>query len=54
LRKKRLRPSGFTIITLFWATTPYKKGDEAQQMFFEDLVLYICKGDRPFSTYKNV
>jgi len=54
LGKKRLRPSGFTIITLFWAITPDKKSDEAQQFFCEDLVFYICMGYRPFSTYKNV
>jgi hypothetical protein len=28
--------------------------DETQHNFFEDLMLYICKGYRPLSTCKNV
>ncbi len=54
LWKKRVRPSGSAIITFFWATIPYKKSDETQYNFFEDLVFYICKGYRSLSTCENV
>jgi hypothetical protein len=30
-----------------------KISDEAQQQFFEDLVLYICKGYKALSTFEN-
>jgi len=40
--KKRVGPTKVAITTYFDLTIPYKNGDEAQQMFLEDLVLYIC------------
>ncbi len=39
---------------LFWDHAPYKKIDEAQQMFIEDIMFYICKGYWAFSTIKNI
>jgi hypothetical protein len=41
--KKRTRPFSFVITTYLGSTIPLKKKNEAQQMFIEDLVLYICK-----------
>jgi hypothetical protein len=38
---------------LFWDHTPYKKIDEVQQMFIEDIMFYICKGYWAFSTIRN-
>ncbi len=54
LRKKRFGPSGRAITSFFGATNLYKKGDDAYQNFFEDLMLYICKGYKPFSTCENM
>jgi hypothetical protein len=34
----------YAIISFFGATKPYKKTNEQQQQFLEDLALYICKG----------
>jgi hypothetical protein len=31
-----------------------KHGDETQQQFLEDLVLYICKRYKPLSTFENI
>ncbi len=42
-RKKKIRPFNFVITTYFGSTNPFKKIDEAQQMFTKDLVLYIYK-----------
>ncbi len=33
---------------------PYKHGDEVQQQFLEDSVLYICKRYKNLSTCKNI
>jgi hypothetical protein len=52
--KKITTPSAFVITSFFGATNPYKKIDEHQQQFLEDLVLYICKGYKPLSTCENV
>jgi hypothetical protein len=41
--KRRIGPFNITIIIYFGSINPYKKIDEAQQMFSEDIVLYICK-----------
>jgi hypothetical protein len=41
--KKKTRPFSSIITTYFGSTNPFKKINEAQQMFIEDLVLYICK-----------
>jgi hypothetical protein len=41
--KKMTRPFSSIITTYFGSTNPFKKINEAQQMFIEDLVLYICK-----------
>jgi len=38
----------------FGLRNPYKHGDEKQQPFLEDLVLYICKGYKPLSTFENI
>jgi hypothetical protein len=38
----------------FGSKNPYKHGDEAQQLFLEDLVLYICKKYKPLSTFENI
>lgn len=53
-RKKRKGPTICAITEVFSASNPYKKGDEQQQMFLEDLVLYIAKDYRPLSTMENV
>jgi hypothetical protein len=42
------------ITAFFGSTNLYKFGDEAQQIFVEDLVLYIYKGYMPLSTCENV
>jgi hypothetical protein len=42
-RKKRTRPFSYVITIYFASTNPFKKIDEAQQIFIEDLVLYVCK-----------
>jgi preprotein translocase subunit SecB len=34
--------------------TPYKKQDETQKLFLEDLVLLMAKGFFPLSTCENV
>jgi hypothetical protein len=41
--KKRTRPFSSITTIYFGSTNPFKKINEAQQMFIEDLVLYICK-----------
>jgi hypothetical protein len=43
-----------TIIAYFGSTNLYKNGDEAQQMFLEDLVLCIRKGYMPLLSCKNI
>jgi hypothetical protein len=52
--RKNQTSSTFVITSFFGATNPYKKIDEQQQQFIEDLVLYICKGYKPLSTWENV
>jgi len=42
-RKKRTSPFSSTITTYLGSTNPYKKNEEAQLMFIEDMMLYICK-----------
>jgi hypothetical protein len=54
LGKKWSEPFGCVIISYFSAINPYKKFDEAQHQFFEDLVLYIFKGYKPLSTCDNI
>jgi hypothetical protein len=41
--KKRTRPFSFVITTYFGSINPFKKADEAQQMFNEDLVFTFVK-----------
>jgi hypothetical protein len=52
--KKWFGPSKCVITPYFGVTSPYKKSDEAQQQFLEDLVLYTCKGYKPLSTCDNI
>jgi len=52
--KKQSRPSGCVITSYFGATNPYKKFDEAQQQFLEDLILYTYEGYKPLSTCDNI
>ncbi len=52
--KKRSRPFGCAITSYFGVTNHYKKSNEAQQQFLEDLVLYTCKGYKPLSTCDNI
>jgi hypothetical protein len=52
--KKRVETIAFAIISFFGSTNLYKNVNEAQQRFIEDLVLYICKGYKPFSTCENI
>jgi hypothetical protein len=52
--KKRVGAIGFVIISFFGSTNMYKNVNEAQQRFIEDLVLYIYKGYKPFSTCENI
>jgi len=47
-------PFSFAITTCFGSTNPYKKNDKTQQMFFEDLMFYIHKGCKAFSTIENI
>jgi hypothetical protein len=42
--RKGLGQQRLLLTKYFHLTISYKNGDEAQQMFLEDLVLYICKG----------
>ncbi len=39
---------------IFCCTNPYKKSNEAQQQFLDNLVLSTCKGYMPFSTCENI
>ncbi len=43
-----------TIIAYFGLTNLYKNGDEAQQMFLENLLLCICKGCMVLLSCKNI
>ncbi len=52
--KKGGRPPNFAIIAYFGFPNLYKKTNEAQQIFIEDLVLYICKCYLTFLTTKNI
>lgn len=52
-RKKVDGPFSFVITKYFGSTNLYKNNDEVWQIFIKDLVLYICKGYRAFSTIKN-
>jgi len=45
---------GSVITTFFASINLYKHGDEAQQWFLKDLVLYIYKGYKPLSTCENI
>lgn len=45
---------GSVITTFFASLNPYKHGDETQQWFLKDLVLYIYKGYKPLSTCENI
>jgi hypothetical protein len=47
--KKWSRPFGCVITSYFGATNLYKKFNETQQQFLEDLILYTCKGCKPLS-----
>ncbi|KAJ7552447.1 hypothetical protein O6H91_06G055400 [Diphasiastrum complanatum] len=52
--KKRNLPSSSAITSFYGSSTPYKKEDDQQQCFLEDLVLYIVKGYRPLSSVENI
>jgi len=52
--KKMIGPFNITIIIYFWSINPYQKIDEAQQMFSEDIVLYICKAYWLISIVENI
>jgi hypothetical protein len=54
LTKKRSKITPSVIFAFFGSTTPYKKQDEAQKLFLEDLVLLTTKGLFPLSTCQNV
>jgi hypothetical protein len=53
-RKKVDGPFGFVIAKYFGSTNPYKNNDGVWQIFIKDLMLYICKGYKAFSTIKNI
>jgi hypothetical protein len=42
--KKKIRTSNYVITIYVGSTNLYKMTNEAQKMFIEDLVLYICNG----------
>jgi hypothetical protein len=44
LKTKWFGLTSCAIMTYFGATNPYKKFDESQQQFLENLVMYIYKG----------
>lgn len=52
--KKVDGPFSFVITKYFGSANPYKNNDEVWQIFIKDLVFYICKGYRAFSTIKNI
>ncbi len=54
LGKKRIGPSSCVIIDFFAAIYMYKKFDEHQQQFLEDLVICTYKGDMFFSSCENI
>jgi len=43
-----------TIFTFLGNKTPYKKQNEVQKLFLEDLVLLIAKGFFPLSSCENI
>lgn len=43
-----------SIVNFFNSRMPYKNSDLAQELFFEDLILYITQGYQPLSSTKNV
>jgi hypothetical protein len=53
-RKKRYRQNEYAIMTFCFVTNLYKKGSKAQQQFFEDPMLYICKGYMALSICENI
>jgi hypothetical protein len=52
--KKWSRPFGCVITSYIGATNLFKKFNEAQQQFLENLILYTCKGYMPLSTCDNI
>jgi len=54
LGKKKIGPSSFAIINFFGAINLYKKFDEHQQQFLEDLVIYTYKVYKFFSSCENI
>jgi len=52
--KKKICPFSFAIIDFFGAINLYKKIDEHQQQFLEDLVIYIYKVYKIFSSCENI
>jgi hypothetical protein len=52
--KKKVGVTSSAIIEFFGSSNPYKQHDEQQQKFFENLVLYICKGYTALSTCENI
>jgi hypothetical protein len=52
--EKKGGPSSSIITPYFGFTNLTKKTNEAQQMFIEDLVFYICKGLLTLSATKDV
>jgi hypothetical protein len=43
-----------SIAAFFNSGVPYKNSDLAQELFLEDLILYITKGYQPLSSIENV
>ncbi len=54
LGKKKIGPFSFAIIDFFGAINLYKKFDEHQQQFIEDLVIYTYKVYKFFSSCENI
>lgn len=52
--KKQNRPTLGYISSFFGSKVPYKKGDEQQKFFLEDLVLLIAKGYYPLSSVDSL
>jgi hypothetical protein len=48
--KKRTKVATRVIFSFFGSKSPYKRHDESQKLFLEDLVLLIDKGYLPLST----
>jgi len=51
-KRSKVVPSA--ILTFFASKIPYKKLDEAQQIFLKDLIMPIVKGFFPLNTCENI